>query len=135
MRPVHIRARGLKLPEEVEDQILERTGKLERFYARITGCRVTVEGPGRHHRRGPCEVTIDLAVPGKEIVISHQSGIGLAETVRDAFDAADRRLEDHVRKSRGYVKSHAPAMEAEEGEEEAEGVPARPPRRRRARSK
>ena len=57
-------------------------------------------------------------------MISRQSGVGLAETVRDAFDAADRRLEDHVRKSRGYVKSHAPAA-AEEGGEDVEERPAR----------
>ncbi len=104
--PLEIRALRLALPEDVEDEIRQRAAKLERFYERIMGCRVTVEGPGPHHRRGRCAVKIDLTVPGKEIVVTRQSGVGLAETLRKAFDAADRRVEDHVRKSRGRVKRH-----------------------------
>src|SRR5688500_5606220 len=106
--PLEICALRLTLPEDMESEIRERAAKLERFYERIMGCRVTVEGPGRHHRRGLCAVKIDLTVPGKEIVVTRQSGVGLAETIRQAFDAAGRRIEDHVRKSRGLVKRHEP---------------------------
>ncbi|HLF95410.1 MAG TPA: HPF/RaiA family ribosome-associated protein [Planctomycetota bacterium] len=104
--PVEIRARGLTLTEDESARIRERAAKLERFYDRIVRVRVTVEGPGRHHRTGDHRVRMDVTVPGAEIVINRQSGKTVEEALREAFEAAGRRIEDHVRVSRGLVKQH-----------------------------
>jgi cold shock CspA family protein len=45
-------------------------------------------------------------------MITRQSGKDLQEALREAFQAAGRCLEDHVRKSRGYVKQHADSQKA-----------------------
>jgi ribosomal subunit interface protein len=106
--PLEIRMKDLELPPGVEAEIREKAGKLERFYDRITRCRVTVTGPGKHHRKGHYEVTVDFTVPGIELVVHKQDSEELHIALREAFDAAVRRLEDHVRRRRGFVKNHAP---------------------------
>jgi cold shock CspA family protein len=72
-------------------------------------CRVVVEAPVRHHRKGgPYKVRIDLTVPGDELVINRQADEDLYVAIRDAFHAARRRLEDYARRQRGAVKVHEP---------------------------
>lgn len=111
--PLQISFHGLAASEAVADQIRERAARLERFYKRIVSCRVVVEVPHRRHHQGRLyHVRIDLTVPGDELVISRESSEDHAHedvhvAVRDAFDAAQRRLEDHARRQRGAVKVHA----------------------------
>ena len=45
-------------------EIAERAAKLDQFYQRIMRVRVTVEGPGRHHRQGRCRVSVDITNTG-----------------------------------------------------------------------
>jgi cold shock CspA family protein len=102
------------VPDEAAAQSLvaERIAWLERCAPRMTSCRVAVERPNARHREGnPYRVRIDVTVPGKEIVVGRDGpqdpaheDLGVA--IRDAFDAARRRLEDAVREQRGQVKSH-----------------------------
>jgi hypothetical protein len=104
---------------------------------------VIVEAPHRHHLKGKAfEVRIDLSVPGEEIVINHapkrlrltktavvENEKGLTEShrpskhgahedvyvaIRDAFNAAGRKLQDYVRRQSGAVKTHHPAVRVEE---------------------
>ncbi len=117
--------------DAVTARIRAEAAKLDRYYNRITSCRVLVEAPHRHHRRGgPFHLRIDLRVPREEIVVKHEPSLhhALAHddsskwvkhleaggphkdmyvTIRDAFKAVRRRLEDHVRRLRGDVKVHA----------------------------
>lgn len=111
--PLQITFRHMASSPALETRIRERADELERFFARITSCHVVVEC--RHPRRlqgNLFQVRIDLMVPGREIVVGHESGADHAHedphvAVRDAFDAARRRLEDHAREGRGDVKLHA----------------------------
>src|SRR5215469_947285 len=104
--------RNLDKSPAVEARILERIDELGRFHERITGCRVTVEAEYRRQHKGHLyHVRVDLTVPGGEIVVSRNSAKNPAHediyvAVRDAFDAARRRLADHARRIRGDVKSH-----------------------------
>jgi len=111
--PLQITFRHMDTSQALEARIRERAQELEQFFDRITACRVTVECQHRHHRQGNLfEVSIDLVVPGREIVVSRSEGDSHAHedahvAVRDAFDALRRRLEDHARSGRGQVKLHA----------------------------
>jgi len=95
-------------------------------------CRVAIEVPHRHHRKGSSyHLRIDLTVPGEEIVVKRQPSLShrvqqlgqseikkqlelktqhknLRRAINDAFKAAGRRLQDYARRQRGDVKSHAP---------------------------
>jgi ribosomal subunit interface protein len=104
--PLQITARDISLSEAAEDDIRAKAENLDTYYNGIMSCRVVVEGPVRHHRKGPFTVRIDLSVPGAELVVDHQADEDLYVAIRDAFDAARRRLEDYARRQRGAVKSH-----------------------------
>jgi ribosome-associated translation inhibitor RaiA len=105
-QPLQITAREVSLSEVAEDDIRAKAENLDTYYDGIISCRVVIEGPGRHHRRGPYAVKIDLTVPGSELVVDHQTDADLYVAIRDAFDAARRRLEDYARRQRGDVKVH-----------------------------
>jgi ribosome-associated translation inhibitor RaiA/cold shock CspA family protein len=111
-RPLKITSRNFALPDAVETEIREKAAALDTYYDRISGCEVTVEASAiAHHRKGgPFVVRIRLTVPGTELVTDHQAEEELSLAIREAFDAARRQLEDHVRGLRGAVKSHAPEL-------------------------
>jgi cold shock CspA family protein/ribosome-associated translation inhibitor RaiA len=97
----------------IEERIRKEAEKLERYHDRITACRVVVEAPHRRHGKGNLfNVRIELTVPGRPpIVVSrspadHQAHEEPYVALRDAFDAARRRLQDIARRRRGDVKTH-----------------------------
>ncbi len=110
--PVQVTFRNMDPSKAVEAKIRGKAEKLERYFDRVVSCRVVVESPHRRHHKGSLyNVRIDIGVPGKEIVVNHTGSKNHAHedvyvAVRDAFNAAARRLEDHARKVRGEVKSH-----------------------------
>src|SRR3546814_16504244 len=71
-----------------------------------------IEALNRQHTKGNLfHVTIEVGVPGKQVMVDRNSGRNQAHedvyvALRDAFNAARRRLEDHSRKRAGRVKSH-----------------------------
>ena len=106
-RPLQITSRDFELTPPMDAQIRERAGDLQLYFPRITGCHVVVEAPVHHHRKGgPYNVRIDLRLPGAEVSVNRQSSEDLAIAIRDAFDAARRRIEDHLRELRRDVKAH-----------------------------
>jgi cold shock CspA family protein/ribosome-associated translation inhibitor RaiA len=117
--PLQITFRDVPPSAAVEVRIREEAEALQRFYDRIQRCRVVVELPHRHHHQGRVyDVRIDLTVPGREIVIGRDPALNHAHedlyvAIRDAFDAAKRQLQDHIRRERehGNAHPHTPATE------------------------
>ena len=100
--PLQISLHGVHRSEVLYEAVRRRANKLERYYDRIMSCRVVLELAG-----GQFNVRIDLKVPGGEIAVTHVENEELDVALRDAFDAARRRLEDYARTQRGDVKQHA----------------------------
>ena len=137
--PVQVTFRHMAPSPAVEDRILKEAAKLDRYFNRITSCRVVVEEPHRHHEQGgrTYHISMEISVPGSTIVVNHepslhstlvQEEVGEWEKhlelqpdqkdifvcIRDAFAAARRQLEDYARVLRGDTKHHS--GEAEEPE-------------------
>jgi cold shock CspA family protein/ribosome-associated translation inhibitor RaiA len=140
--PLKITFRDMAPSPAIEANIREKAAKLDSLYDRIMSCRVIVEAPHRHHHKGKTfEVRIDLTVPGGELVINHApKRLAAAKlkrseepekdftelhepskhaahedvyvAIRDAFNAAGRKLQDHARRQSGKVKVHEPAAVA-----------------------
>lgn len=133
--PLKITFRNMPPSKAIEDNVREKAAKLDSFSDRIMSCRVIVEAPHRHHHKGKAyEVRIDLTVPGAELVInrapkrlaaaklelasdekalaeSHEPSKHAAHedvyvAIRDAFNAAGRKLQDYARRHSGAVKVH-----------------------------
>lgn len=106
--------RDMEPSRGIEQAVREKAAKLDQFYDRITSCRVVVAAPHRHHHKGRLyNVRIDLTVPGGELVVNRDNSQAGAHhdvhvAIRDAFDAARRRVQDFARRRRGEVKSHVP---------------------------
>ena len=100
--PLQITFRGMESSEAVTARITERAKRLERYHDHITACRVVFEQANKHHHQGNhFHVRIDITVPGSEIVVKKEHAQdGSHEdpyvVIRDAFDAAARRLEDYI---------------------------------------
>jgi cold shock CspA family protein/ribosome-associated translation inhibitor RaiA len=131
--PLQITFRNMAPSEAVESAIRDKAFKLDSFYDRILSCRVVVEAPHRRHRKGKAyQVRIDLSVPGTELVINrapkrlkttkslasekelvevhepskHAAHADIYVAIRDAFNAAGRKLQDFGRRQSGAVKPH-----------------------------
>lgn len=128
--------RNTKPTKETEKWIHAQAAKLDTLYPQLMGCRVMVELPHRHHRKGNAyHIRIDLTMPQGEIVVKREPSLNsrarrlgeleirkqgefkvphkdLRQAINDAFKAAGRRLQDYGRRQRGDTKSHAPLPEA-----------------------
>ena len=110
--PLNISFRNMDPSAGIEARVREKAEKLERLYDRIISCEVVVEAPHRNHQKGKLyDVRINLSVPGDDINVGRTGPQNHAHedvyvAIRDAFAAASRQLEDHVRKMRGDVKTH-----------------------------
>jgi len=129
-RPVQISFRNMSVSPDLEDEIRSRAAWLESFYPAVVGCRVLLEVPHRHRRRGrPLHVRIEVSVPGEDVVVNHEPTLDATSrpaphksdeldgrhkdahvAIHEAFDVARRRLEDVARRLRGDVKTRAAAM-------------------------
>ena len=111
--PVEIDFERCKDPGRYRARIEDRVAMLESRFGHITACRVTMRGPGEHHRTGgPYEVNIHLELPGGRHVDIDRSpdederyGDPLF-AINDAFKRARRVLQDTVRQMQGKVKQH-----------------------------
>ncbi|MDH5472390.1 MAG: HPF/RaiA family ribosome-associated protein [Gammaproteobacteria bacterium] len=111
-QPLQINFRDIPPSEAVEAKIREKAAKLDEFYDHIMACTVMVASPHGHHHKGNLfHVSIDLTVPNGELVINrspkdHHAHEDVYVAIRDAFNAARRKLQDYIRKQRGDVKHH-----------------------------
>jgi len=109
--PVQVTFQDIEHSDSIESLIREKVAKLEEFHGRITSCRVAVSQPRARGRQGHLyKVRVDITVPGgKEIVASRDPGVDhshedITVAIRDAFDAANRQLQDYARRRGGEVK-------------------------------
>ncbi|WDT72165.1 MAG: HPF/RaiA family ribosome-associated protein [Candidatus Manganitrophus sp.] len=103
--PLKITDRSMNLSEAAREDIREKAEHLNKYYDRIIRCEVTVDAPHRHQLKGlPYDVRINITIPEAEFIIKRESNEDLYVVIRDAFDAARRRLEEVARRKRGRSK-------------------------------
>lgn len=112
-QPPEITFRNMNPSPFVQARVKDEIDKLDRFFDRIHSCQVTVEAPHRHQHKGHTyHVAVHLRLPqGHTVDATHagrkdQAHEDIYVAVRDAFNAATRQLQDHVRRLEGKVKTH-----------------------------
>jgi cold shock CspA family protein len=126
--------RNMKSQPRLEEAVLKETAHLERFFDRITSCRVMIQGPKRQ-QRNLYHVRIDIGVPKERLVVDHHPSLhgtlqnleaprkskqtdlershrDAVRAIHDAFGEMRRRLQDYVRRMRGLTKQHEPSIRA-----------------------
>jgi ribosomal subunit interface protein len=110
--PLQITWRDVPQSDAIEADIRAKAAKLEQFYQHIVSGRVLVEASHRHHHKGNLyRIRVELEVPDGEIAVTRDPAENHAHediyvTIRDAFDAARRQLQDYAARRRGDVKQH-----------------------------
>lgn len=105
--PLQVTYRDMERSDALDARIRDKAAKLEEFHPHLSSCRVVVEERHRRHHQGKqFTVSLDMRVPGHELVVNRDHDEDVYVAVRDAFDAASRKLEDLARLQRGDVKAH-----------------------------
>jgi cold shock CspA family protein len=112
--PLRIILKNVPEPSGAREEVAKAACVLERFYDRITSCRVAVSNPDVRHRKGGLyDVHIRLSVPKQgDIAVTRRAEDQrerehLRVALRKAFAQARRRLQDAARELRGDVKAKA----------------------------
>ena len=105
--PLQVTFRHMARSEALETAIRDKVEKLNEFCPRLISCRVVVEEAAAHKQQGKLYgLHVDVKLPGREFAITRDRHEDVFVALRDAFDAAKRKLEDEVRVQRGDVKVH-----------------------------
>jgi ribosomal subunit interface protein len=110
--PLEITFHNMDHSDAVEARVRERVARLEKLFDRMTHCRVVVESPHQNHHKGKIyHVRIDIGLPGREDLFitrgneDNHAHEDVYVAIRDAFDAAKRKLQDVTDKMSGKVKT------------------------------
>lgn len=96
--PLDLRFLGLSPSQAVEAAVHARVAHIERICPDVMAWRVTIDQEHKHQHQGrPFSVRVDITVPGQELAITRAHDEDVYVALRDAFDAAQRKLEDFVR--------------------------------------
>lgn len=107
MNPIQVTFRDIPYSQAIENRIQEHAEKLREFFDQFIHCKVVLAISQNHKHQGKLyNVRINLAVPGKEIVVTRQQDEDIYVAIRDTFDALTRQVEDYFRRRRGDVKRH-----------------------------
>lgn len=113
--PIQISFENSEPSENIRSEIERHAKRLEKFYDRITSCKVAVIAPQTRHRKGDLfKIDVRIAMAEhKDILVTKSHGDALAHehvkvAIKDAFAAAQRQIEDAVREMRDQVKPHVP---------------------------
>jgi putative sigma-54 modulation protein len=109
---IDIHFHGLEKSDAVETKVRDKIAKLKRHFDRMTACRVVLEAPNRNAAKAKLfQVKIEISAPNhKPIIINHErdvahAGEDLNLTIRDAFEAAVRKVDEVGAKLADRTKS------------------------------
>lgn len=111
--PIQIAFEHIDRSDFIEARVREEAEKLARHYDRISSVRVVIVRPQHRQQKGDLYgVRLQLSIPGAgDIVINREpAATGRHEdmnaAIRDAFDAARRKLEDFSRRRQDRERGH-----------------------------
>ena len=105
--PLDLRFIGMAPSPALEEAVQGKVAQLDRFGSEVIACRVTIEQEHKHQNQGrPFSVRIDVTLPGHELAINRVQDEDAYVALRDAFDAARRKVDESMRIRRGEVKQH-----------------------------
>lgn len=119
--PLQVVFKGMESSDAIDARIRERAARLERFYRRLTSCRVVIEADHRSAEgfKPPIAIQIEAHIPKHTLIAKESQNQRDMKNdrlafVNRAFDAIQRQLEDEAKIMRGDVKQHESARRAPE---------------------
>lgn len=114
--PLQISFHNMEHSDALETRVREAFAKLERYYDGIISARIVVDSPHKQPHKGSLGISISIGVPGKDIFVKreqrlHETDQHASWVINEAFDVAQRQLEDYARLRRHDVKVHETARQ------------------------
>lgn len=98
--PVEVHFHGIEKSDAIEQRVREKVAKLQKYFGRMTSCRVGIEAPQRSPQKPKVyQIKIEIGMPSRQpIVVTHErvgsrANEELHLAIRDAFDAAMRKVD------------------------------------------
>jgi cold shock CspA family protein len=109
--PLQISFHNMESSDTLERRVREHWAKVERHYDGIISARIVIEAPHKQPHKSSLAISISIGVPGRDIVVKreqrlHESDDHATWVVNEAFQIAERQLEDYAQKQRRDVKAH-----------------------------
>ena len=114
-RPLDIAFHNMPSSPELEAEIRQHVERLNKLHDRMTACRVSVEALHQQHQTGNLyEVHVVMSLPGAhDLAVSHEphrareryAHPDVRVSLRTAFHAAERQLQEHKSKQRAAARS------------------------------
>jgi ribosomal subunit interface protein len=112
--PLQIVFRDLDRSLAVEDKIREKFNKLDKYYHLMTFSRVAVGFEERRKHQGKLyKVSIYVALPGKDVAVTHHPHENLYTALQEAMDDLQRQLEQYHSRLYGDTKNHGDRLHGE----------------------
>jgi ribosome-associated translation inhibitor RaiA len=112
MIPYNLISRDFPVSEANRFELEKHMLRLERICDKITSCDIVLSLPHKHGHKGRIfHLNLKLHVPGEVLVINREPELNADHedfhlSVRDAFKALRRRLEEYVSRQKGMIKQH-----------------------------
>ncbi|MFH1216953.1 MAG: HPF/RaiA family ribosome-associated protein [Pseudomonadota bacterium] len=114
--PLRVTYRNMDASEAIDVEIRKRVDKLSQKHGEVVSCRIVVDAPPQHRRKGGLfKVRIDITCPdgkvsvNKEHAAQNKAHGDVYVALRDSFNAADRQLDQYRSRRKGDVKIHEEA--------------------------
>src|SRR5262249_31289739 len=105
--PVDITIRDVPESAAIENRIRQKVNKLPQYCDRVEFCKVVIGYVQKKHLQGKLfDTHIEVGVPGKRLVVTHQKDQDLYVVIRDAFAAMNRQLQRYSAQLHRNVKKH-----------------------------
>lgn len=114
---IQITFRGMAPSVALDQRVRTLADRFNHFRDHITSCHVTIQAPHRHHQQGALyNIRLRIGLENGEINVYRTGGRDHAHedafvAVRDAFNAADRKLQEELRR-RGHHRRQQHTIEA-----------------------
>lgn len=111
--PLEIACPDFQKTDAVDKLIRDQVAKLEKICQHLISCRVALEMPQKHERKGHTfRIRIEAHLPPKHQLVvrreltQNDADDPLTAVIHEAFDAMEEQIQKTVDKQRGHVKSH-----------------------------
>lgn len=107
MIPLDITVREVPNSAAIAYKIRQKVSKLSQYCRRVEFCKVIVSVVQKQQHKGKLYSThIEVGVPGKILVSTHQIDEDLYVVIRDAFAAVNKQVKRYTEEKQGLVKTH-----------------------------
>jgi cold shock CspA family protein len=109
--PLQIGFHNMESSPALEQRVRERFEKLERRYDNLISARIVIEAPHKQPHKSTVGISLSIGVPGRDVVVKREQRVlesnqHVIYVINEAFEAAERQLEDYAQVRRHDVKAH-----------------------------